>query len=155
MQTQIMLREVIDSDLPHFFDFQRDPEGVRLAAVQSRDSEAFAIHWRKILADPATVLRTIVHEGEVVGHLVSFDITGHREVGYWIGRAYWGRGVASRALADFLTVETRRPLYGHVAKHNVASRRVLEKCGFTLEGEDPDFARAGGAAIGGYVFKLG
>jgi RimJ/RimL family protein N-acetyltransferase len=32
----------------------------------------------------------------------------------------------------FLAIEKERPLHAHVAKHNPASRRVLEKCGFTV-----------------------
>jgi RimJ/RimL family protein N-acetyltransferase len=55
-----------------------------------------------------------------------------REVGYWIDRAFWGRGVATEALSAFLCLEHIRPLYAGVAKHNVASIRVLQKCGFTL-----------------------
>jgi len=47
-----------------------------------------------------------------------------------------GQGVATRALAAFLRVVTERPLHAHVAKHNVGSIRVLEKCGFSLEREE-------------------
>jgi RimJ/RimL family protein N-acetyltransferase len=43
-----------------------------------------------------------------------------------------GRGVATQALAAFLGLEPVRPLYAGVAKHNVASIRVLQKCGFKL-----------------------
>ena len=60
--------------------------------------------------------------------------TGKREVGYWIDRAFWGRGIATTALTAFLRLEQTRPLYAGVAKHNVASIRVLEKCGFVIDG---------------------
>ena len=80
-------------------------------------------------------MRTVLADGDVAGNVVSFVQGGEREVGYWIGREFWGRGVASRALAAFLRIEKQRPLTAHVAKHNVASRRVLEKCGFRLCGE--------------------
>ena len=43
-----------------------------------------------------------------------------------------GRGVATEALSAFLRLEPIRPLYAGVAKHNVASIRVLQKCGFKL-----------------------
>ena len=46
------------------------------------------------------------------------------------------RPIATRALAAFLRIVNERPLHAHVAKHNVASIRVLEKCGFKLEGEE-------------------
>ncbi len=42
--------------------------------------------------------------------------TGQREVGYWFGRQYWGKGVATRALAAFLDHVAVRPLYAHVVK---------------------------------------
>jgi RimJ/RimL family protein N-acetyltransferase len=51
-------------------------------------------------------------------------------VGYWLGRSYWGRGIATRALALFLPLVPARPLYAHVASHNTGSMRVLVKCGF-------------------------
>ena len=47
-------------------------------------------------------------------------------------RALWGRGIASEALAEFLHLEQSRPLYAGVAPHNIASIRVLQKCGFTF-----------------------
>ncbi len=95
-------------------------------------------HWEKILADESVVKKTILFGGEVAGNVVSFVHSGEREVGYWIGRQYWGRGVATRALAQFLDLEARRPLYAHVARHNVASIKVLENCGFRIPGEEQE-----------------
>jgi RimJ/RimL family protein N-acetyltransferase len=43
-----------------------------------------------------------------------------------------GAGVATAALAAFLMIVEERPLFAHVAEHNVGSIRVLEKCGFAL-----------------------
>ena len=132
MDGQVELREVIDEDLPIFFEHQRDPEANAMAAFPARDREAFDAHWAKILADPTTTNRTILLDGVVVGNIASWEQEGERAVGYWIDRAQWGRGIASRALAAFLHIVTARPLVAHVVQHNVASRRVLEKCGFVL-----------------------
>ena len=71
-----------------------------------------------------------------------------------IGRQYWGKGVATTALAAFLHHVQARPLYAHVAKHNRASLRVLEKCGFTIFGEDRVDLDAGGEQIEEYLLKL-
>jgi RimJ/RimL family protein N-acetyltransferase len=71
-------------------------------------------------------------DGAVAGNIGSWTAEGKREVGYWIDRAFWGRGVATEALSAFLGLEPVRPLYAGVAKHNVASIRVLQKCGFKL-----------------------
>jgi RimJ/RimL family protein N-acetyltransferase len=125
-----ILREVREEDLPIFFEHQRDPEAVRMAVFPSRDLEAFMAHWRKIMADAAVLLRTVEVEGLVAGNVVSFMRGGEREVGYWIGREFWGRGIATRALEAFLLEERTRPLFAGAATGNVASLRVLEKCGF-------------------------
>jgi RimJ/RimL family protein N-acetyltransferase len=81
-------------------------------------------------------LKTILYNGQVAGNMLSFVMEGKREVGYWIGREYWGRGLATEALKMFLEVEKTRPLYGVVAKHNIGSRRVLEKSGFEIHNQN-------------------
>lgn len=60
------------------------------------------------------------------------------EIGYWLGEPYWGRGIATRAVAAltehvFATTALVR-LYAHVFEWNPASARVLEKAGYALEG---------------------
>jgi RimJ/RimL family protein N-acetyltransferase len=134
----LVLRDVTDADLPVLFEQQLEPEATAMAAFPSRDREAFMAHWATILADETVLTRAIEVDGEVAGNVVSFLHDGKREVGYWIGKEYWGRGIASRALAEFLTHDATRPLYAHVARHNLGSMRVLEKCGFARCGEDAD-----------------
>jgi RimJ/RimL family protein N-acetyltransferase len=136
MTLHVLLRDVTESDLPVFFEQQLDPEATRMAAFPSRQREAFMAHWAKILPGQSNILKTILVDGQVAGNIVSWDQSGQREVGYWIGREFWGRGIATRALSLFLEVVKMRPLYAHVAKHNHASRRVLEKCGFVVTGAD-------------------
>ena len=126
------LRGVTEDDLPVFFEHQRDPEANRMAAFPPRDRDVFMAHWATILRDASDFVRTVLLDGEVAGNVVAFDYEGRREVGYWIGRAFWGKGVATRALRSFLAEVTERPIYAGVAEHNVASIRVLEKCGFTI-----------------------
>jgi RimJ/RimL family protein N-acetyltransferase len=72
----------------------------------------------------------------VAGNVVSWAADGDRLVGYWVGKPFWGRGIASEALAQFTAVDTRRPLHALVAEHNAGSRRVLEKTGFRVIGEE-------------------
>jgi len=127
---RVALREVRQDDLPVFFEDQRDPEAARMAAFPSREREAFYTHWAKVLSDPSNVVKTIVLGDAVAGNVCSWGPPEERLVGYWIGKKYWGRGVASLALASLLEVERTRPLYAHVARHNAGSIRVLQKCGF-------------------------
>jgi RimJ/RimL family protein N-acetyltransferase len=110
----------------------------RIADFPARDRESFTAHWNRILEDESVVKKTILFENEVAGNVVSFVHAGEREVGYWIGRRLWGKGVATRALGRFLALEERRPLYANVARHNIASIKILEKCGFKVSGEGPE-----------------
>jgi RimJ/RimL family protein N-acetyltransferase len=125
-----ILRDVVESDLDTFYEHQREPEANEMAIFPARDRETFDAHWRKILADDSLIQKTIVHEGEVAGNIGSWEQEGHQLVGYWIGREFWGKGVATRALAEFVEQITTRPLHAWVATSNVGSIRVLEKCGF-------------------------
>jgi RimJ/RimL family protein N-acetyltransferase len=127
---EVTLRNVSADDLPIFYEQQRDPEAALRADVPSRNEGPFQAHWAKILADEAVVTQTILFDGQVAGNILSFERHGKREVGYWLGRDFWGRGIATRALAAFLERMTMRPLYGVVVKDHLASQRVLAKCGF-------------------------
>ena len=138
MTNNIFLRDVIESDLPIFFEQQLDPDATQMAAFPSRDRDAFMAHWAKIMADQSNIMKTIVFDGQVAGNILSWEGSGEWEVGYWIGKEYWGRGIATKALLLLLGLVKTRPLYAHVAKHNVGSRRVLEKCGFKVIGEEPE-----------------
>lgn len=129
-EDEVALREVLPEDLPTLFAHQSDPVAAGMAAFPSRDRAAFEAHWIKIVNDPTVTIRAVLYGGRLAGDVVSFEGPDGREVGYWIDRALWGRGIASRALALFLEVERARPLTAHVAASNTGSVRVLEKCGF-------------------------
>ncbi|MEY2484944.1 MAG: hypothetical protein QOH39_592 [Verrucomicrobiota bacterium] len=156
IEPKFFLRDVIESDLSIFYEDQLDEEANRMVVFTPRDKDAFHQHWQKIMADQTLKKQTIVWNGEVAGNVVAFNAAdGGREIGYWIGKKYWGKGIATRAVADFLRYETARPLSAHIAKHNKGSIRVLEKCGFTLVGEDKEFAKAGEKTIAGVVMRIG
>ena len=153
----VMLREVSAADLPIFFEQQLDAEAIVMAAFTAADPsdrDAFTAHWARILADPSTINRTIVCDGEVAGHVACFEQEGQREVTYWLGRQHWGRGLATRALAALLELVPERPLYARAVKDNRASLRVLEKCGFTIAGEDRGYANGRGAEVEEWILIL-
>jgi RimJ/RimL family protein N-acetyltransferase len=129
---KVVLRDVMDEDLPVFFEHQLDPEANQMAGFAPRDRDAFMAHWAKIRREESNVTRTVVVDDVVAGNIGSWLGDDGRLVGYWIGREFWGRGVATAALAAFVAEVTERPLFALVVTHNVASRRVLEKCGFVL-----------------------
>jgi RimJ/RimL family protein N-acetyltransferase len=151
---EVKLREVRPEDLPILFEHQRDPEANRMAAFPARNRDEFMAHWTRILADPTVLARTILADGRVVGNLGSWVQSGHREVGYWIGRDHWGRGIATQALTAFLEEVSVRPLFAHVAAHNLGSIRVLEKCGFVLDRRERGASIRGSGDVDELVMKL-
>ena len=104
-----------------------------MAATLPRTAEVFDAHWAKVLADPAVAPRAILVGETLVGTVSCFQRDGQDHVGYWIDRAHWGAGVASRALQLLLQEVTRRPLVATATTSNGASLRVLQKCGFVVE----------------------
>lgn len=129
----IRLRPIEPGDLPWVYELQLDPESNRMAVTIPRTGEAFDAHWAKVLADPRVTARVILVGEERVGTVACFQRDGQDRVGYWIDKAYWGRGIASRALHLLLQEDARRPLFATAATSNGASLRVLQKCGFVIE----------------------
>jgi RimJ/RimL family protein N-acetyltransferase len=154
MTGDVLLRDVTEGDLPILFEQQRDPEANRMAAFSARDRDSFTAHWTKILGDETTTKKAILLDGQVAGNIVCFEQFGKSHVGYWIGKKYWGRGVATRALSEFLVQVKLRPLYARASKHNLGSIRVLEKCGFTICGQDKGFSDTLGEELEEFIFKL-
>ncbi len=151
MADELLLREVVDADIDVFFAQQRDPDANHMAAFTApdpADEAAFRRRWQRIRSDPAMVVRTIVVGDAIVGHVLSYVNDGRTEVSYWLGKDYWGQGYAGRAVQQFLQHDQpARPIYARVAADNRRSRRVLEKCGFTVIAEETGFAAARNAEI--------
>jgi RimJ/RimL family protein N-acetyltransferase len=157
--SEIALRAVTEGDLATFFEDQQDPAARWMAAFVAKDPTdwaAFTAKWAKILGNEAGTARTIVCGGRPAGNVLSFVApwSGQREVSYWIGREYWGRGVATQALTAFIELLTDRPLYARAAADNVGSIRVLEKCGFIPTGRARGFAEARGEEIEEVILEL-
>lgn len=152
------LRQVVDADLEIFFAQQLDPEANWMAAFTAKDPAdraAFTKHWARTRVDSNVIIRTIVVDDAVAGYVLSYVENDGPEITYWLGRSYWGRGIASAALRMFLErVNPSRPMRARVAKDNAASLRVLQKCGFQIVGEDRGFAQARGAETEEFILNL-
>jgi RimJ/RimL family protein N-acetyltransferase len=159
MTHELLLRDLVNDDLPIFFEQQLDQEANYMAAFTSKDPtnrEAFTAHWDRILANETVILKTILFDGQVAGSVSSYEEEGKPEVTYWLGKEYWGKGIATRALKEFLAHHNpTRPIYARVARDNLGSRRVLEKCGFTVIGESKGFANGRGQEIEELLLQLG
>ncbi|MBC9911567.1 GNAT family N-acetyltransferase [Chitinophaga varians] len=155
---QITLRKTVVADLEVFFIFQLDEEANHLAAFTSKDptdKPAYIQKYTKHLGDPTINNCTIIVDDVIVGSIAKFEIGGDAEITYWIDKKFWGKGVATKALQHFLTLEHARPIVGRVAFDNIGSQRVLEKCGFVKVGSDKGFANARQAEIEEFIYKLG
>ena len=158
MHRQLRLRDVVANDLPIFYEQQLDPEANLMAAFTARDPtdhDAFMDHWQKILNDESITKKTIIYGEQVAGSVSLYrdpEVEGP-EVTYWLGKSYWGQGIATQALTAFLAIVPVRPVFARVAKDNLASRRVLEKCGFTVCGEGRGYANARGMEIEEFLLR--
>lgn len=104
-------------------------------------ADARAFLGRSVEESPVTNFAIEV-DGEAAGGIgVHLDADVYRrdaEVGYWLGEAYWGRGIATDAVRAVTAYAFERfdlvRIHAEVFARNVASARVLEKAGFALEG---------------------
>lgn len=131
----LQLRDTVETDGDVLFAQQDDPVANEMAVFPARDRGAFDDHLRAVLSNPECLAFTILVDEAIVGSIGSWFDDDHREVGYWIGREYWGKGIATGALRAFLDIERTRPLVAFVAVGNIASRRVAERCGFAFTRE--------------------
>jgi ribosomal-protein-alanine N-acetyltransferase len=81
------------------------------------------------------------------------------EVGYWLGRAFWGRGIGTAALRlltaqAFAAHPELRRLWAVPFVRNVASARVLEKCGYQREGTLRQSAIKDGCVVDQAMFAI-
>ena len=95
----------------------------------ARDGQG--VLFRSILADGGCVGSISVIQGADV-----YRRGG--ELGYWLAEPFWGKGIMTRAVREmcreaFAALDIVR-IYAEPYAYNTGSRRVLEKCGFTLEG---------------------
>src|SRR5215212_12112414 len=159
MSNELVLRNVANDDLPFFFEYQLDQEANSMAAFTAKDptnQEAFTAHWYRILADETVIIQTIIFNGHVAGSVSSYEDEGKPEVTYWLGKDYWGKGIATWALKEILAQKNQiRPIYARVAKDNLGSQRVLEKCGFKIIGESKGLANARDQQIEEFLLELG
>lgn len=131
----VRLRDVVEDDLEAFCAYEQDPEAALRSRFTPRPREAFMAHWkRRVLGDDTNFVQTVTVDGDVAGNVVAWWDGDRRFLGYWLGRAYWGRGIGGRALELFLEREKNRPLHADPFSGNTGSVRLLEKHGFRPAG---------------------
>jgi RimJ/RimL family protein N-acetyltransferase len=154
---EITLRKTVLPDLECFFLFQLDEEANYLAAFTAKDptdKAAYLQKYSKLVNDPAINMQTILVGEIIAGSISKFEMEGRAEITYWIDKQFWGKGIGSKALTEFLNNETTRPIYGRVAFDNIGSQKVLTNCRFIKIGTDKGFANARQAETEEYIYKL-
>ncbi len=154
---QIELKHTNQKDLETLFLFQLDKDANYLAAFTSKNpsnKDAYIEKWKRLLLNEKVNVRTILLKNKIVGSIAKFEMEGNAEITYWIGKEFWGKGIASIALKKFLEVEKTRPLFGRIAFDNLGSKKVLENCGFSKIGIEKGFANAREKEIEEIIFEL-
>jgi RimJ/RimL family protein N-acetyltransferase len=153
----VALRPVADGDLDALFEQMRDPQGIWMAAFTPQDPDdrdAFDAHMARVRNSPGITMRAVTCDGRLAGSIASFPVEDQTEVTYWIDRAQWGKGIATRALALLLELVPARPVYARAASDNAGSLRVLHKCGFRAIGTENSFAAGRNEEIEETILRL-
>ena len=143
---RLLLRPLLQSDLPEFLDINRDGEVTRYLPYPAWVAMDDAVGWYHrmlgLIADGKIAYNAVVEKatGRVVGGTLLRDIdgdTGKLEVGYVLGRAFWGKGLMREAVGAvvgyaFAKPEMRR-VEAHIDGRNTASQRLVESLGFQRE----------------------
>lgn len=146
---EIYLSSITAEDAKYFAEHLNTPEiHATTLRIPYPYSEEDARKFIEMVHMQELVMRKQMHwairnsKGEVIGGIGlhgKYPELPHRdEVGYWVARSYWGKGIMTRALAKFC--EFLQKEYGltrieaPIFAFNTASCRVAEKCGFVLEG---------------------
>lgn len=153
----VVLRDVADTDLDEFFEWEREPRAVQMAAFtrpDPSDRTSFEAHYQRARSDPSVTLRAVDDDGVLVGPVASFSIDGDREVSYWINPGPMGRRPRLCCADRVLRIETARPLFARVAEHNTGSAKVLTRAGFTHVGVETSFANGVGPDVLEHIYQL-
>lgn len=133
-QLRVSIRQMVEADFKVLFEYQLDESSNEMAGTYARSWLNFERHWTAAISDPSINSKVILADDALVGLVGCFLAGDQLQVGYWITKTHWGRGIASIALSQLLKEVDRRPIYAEVACKNVASYRVLEKNGFVNVG---------------------
>jgi RimJ/RimL family protein N-acetyltransferase len=139
---EFILRPWVESDLGSLVKHANNPK------IAANMTDAFPHPYTEengkafiAMAMRAPSILAIEVNGEAVGgigiHPQSDIMCKNAELGYWIGEAFWGKGIITQAVKQMLDMAFSKyditRVYARPFGSNVASQRVLEKAGFTLE----------------------
>lgn len=153
----VVLKTVETKDLLSLFEHQTDVQANEMAAFGSKDfhdQAAFNSRWHKILENPEIVCRSVMADTLIAGYVAHFEQLNKPSISYWIGKSFWGRGVATESVRQFLRLVVVRPLYARVALSNLGSVKVLTKNGFRQMATENSYSEARGALVEEAIYSL-
>ena len=153
----IRIRKSVEADLAIFFKNQTDEEANFMAAFtpdNPHDEQAYLTKWKRLINDETVNIFSIIVDSTLIGCVVKFVMEGDAEITYAIDKNYWGKGITTQALKEFMDIEKIRPIYGRTAFDNLGSQKILEKNGFQKIGNNHDFANARGKEIEEFIYRL-
>ena len=157
MAIGFQLRPVLASDIDLFFEHHLElrpmPTGASAADLASRKA-TFVDRWEQMLSDERVLARTILWKGAVAGYVAYLIQRDKPSISCWLGRDYWGKGLATQGVRGFLDLIEQRPVYARVAFDNLAAMQVLRHTGFAIVGHDSFFSEAHGYEIDEIILAL-
>ncbi len=137
---RLVLRPLNDGDVPELAQLAGDWDVARMTArIPYPYSEELAREWVASLGADEFV-RMVTLKGTLIGAVgYVAEAHGSAEIGYWIGKPWWGRGFATEAAGALVrhcfTAGGFKTLTCCHFADNPASARVIQKLGFTAAGE--------------------
>lgn len=147
---RLLLRPWREEDAEALYTYAKDPGiGPACGWKPHRSAEESREIIRKVLAVPGTYAVTDRKSGEPIGSIGIFPSradgaeAGDMEIGFWIGKPYWGQGLIPEAVFALLehcfTVTNCQRIWCGYFDGNRKSKRVQEKCGFAYHHTRPNF----------------
>jgi len=143
---RLLLRPLLHTDLREFLEINRDEVVTRYLPYAAWVAMDDAVSWYHrmlgLIADGKITYNAVVEKasGRIVGGTLLRDMdgdTGKLEVGYVLGREFWGKGLmreAVGAMVDYaFEAPERRRVEAHIDARNAASQRLVESLGFQRE----------------------
>ena len=140
----VTLRPLVASDAEFVFAMMRDPASVAMVGftIPDLDRATFDPWFENLRSSPDIRSFAVLDEEALAGVAAVYNLATAPEVTYWIDRAQWGRGIASRALELMVVEVPVRPLIAGAGADNAASLAVLHRSGFR------EFTRERAMALG-------
>lgn len=138
----ITLRPFKKSDVTPLVSILNDAEVARYLSskIPSPYTPDDAIWWIEEGSQQG-VIRAIEYEGQLVGCIGvnrgEFEYSRSGEIGYWLAKSHWRQGITALAIKQIIHMVFAETdiirIFGAVFSDNLASRRLLLKCGFVEE----------------------